>query len=215
MRSILLTCLSFISTLIYAGGEWITDSESGCKLWNSDPERNELSYYRGKCVNGKAQGKCTTGWSNDETISYTQLYIGEYKNGVENGEGTLQEFDNEARTTRFYKGKFKNGRKHGNGTYQIHEKGQIVLQYEGYFEDDEINSGKLIYYNDEKQTKQYDGDFNIEYAPHGEGTEIDTKGNKYTGSFQNGKKHGKGEFTSPDGNSYKGLWENGVRIKIF
>ncbi|MCW5210304.1 hypothetical protein VU03_00860 [Desulfobulbus sp. N3] len=50
---------------------------------------------------------------------------------------------------------------------------------------------------------------------HGTGVMFYTNGDKYSGSWSNGKRHGKGTYTFKDGTTYKGIWENGKRIQIF
>lgn len=45
----------------------------------------------------------------------------------------------------------------------------------------------------------------------GEGTKTYTDGNKYQGSFKNGKRHGQGKFKWPSGAMYDGTWVDGKR----
>ncbi|MEZ4911072.1 MAG: hypothetical protein R2774_09435 [Saprospiraceae bacterium] len=45
----------------------------------------------------------------------------------------------------------------------------------------------------------------------GEGTKTYSNGNKYQGTFKNGKRHGQGKFKWPSGAMYDGLWVDGKR----
>lgn len=52
---------------------WITDKDSGCKVWNPLPKPNETISYRGECKNGKAHGKGTLIWFQDGRRAGTDI----------------------------------------------------------------------------------------------------------------------------------------------
>ena len=47
---------------------------------------------------------------------------------------------------------------------------------------------------------------------HGEGTYIDTYGNKYSGTWDNNLLQGFGTYVGADKNIYKGNWKDGKRV---
>ena len=70
-------------------------------------------------------------------------YVGEYKDGIPNGQGTITWSDG-----RKYVGEFKDGKKHGQGTYTWSDGGKYV----GEFKDGEFwngteydKNGKFLY----------------------------------------------------------------------
>lgn len=116
------------------------------------------------------------------------LYIGEFKNGIQNGNGILYSTKYEGKYLNgkysngklyygngdYYIGPFKNGKKEGKGE-EYYKNGK--LKYKGKFEDDkyEDDDGKFYYEN----------------------------GEVYTGQFQKGRIFGKGYKTDNDGKKIK------------
>lgn len=51
-------------TLTAHAGEpaWIVDENTGCQVWDNDPQPNESIHWSGACVNGAAQGKGVVQW---------------------------------------------------------------------------------------------------------------------------------------------------------
>lgn len=80
-----LFCLLFFSSLSFAG-EWISDSSSGCKVWNANPQPNETVTWSGGCnSNQQAQGQGVLTWREGSTTS--ERYEGEMNNGKPHGFG--------------------------------------------------------------------------------------------------------------------------------
>lgn len=63
--------------------EWIADSKTGCKVWNSSPKPNETISWSGDCKIGLVQG-----WG---VYTYTDgnRYVGEFKDNKVDGTGVL------------------------------------------------------------------------------------------------------------------------------
>ncbi len=152
------------------------------------------------------------------TTNNVHQYIGDYNNGVKDGNGIIiftngdkyeGEFQNDLlhgfgeysyKSGHFFTGYFKKGRKNGNGTY-ININGS---QYIGEFKYDLMHGkGKLIF----SEIESYEGDFrfnNIE----GIGKYYYKNGSIYEGEFKNWRKEGNGKISYTDGRSYKGEFKN-------
>jgi hypothetical protein len=66
---------------------WITDKKTGCKVWNPSPQSNEAIEWSGPCKNGLADGEGTLQWTQNGKPS--DRYVGEYHAGKRNGHGTV------------------------------------------------------------------------------------------------------------------------------
>jgi hypothetical protein len=66
---------------------WITDSKTGCKVWNPAPQARETIRWSGRCDAGYAQGKGTLQWY--ENGKPGDRYVGEYQGGKRNGHGVV------------------------------------------------------------------------------------------------------------------------------
>ena len=111
-------------------GAFITDGNTGCKVWNPNPKSVETIVWSGSCVNGLAQGHGKLQWlQNDKTYETDEgewssgrqvghgsqawplgRYDGEIVNSEPNGQGVLT-----LKTAR-YDGDFRNGKPNGFGT---------------------------------------------------------------------------------------------------
>ena len=125
------------------------------------------SKYVGEYRNGMRNGQGNYTWPNGNT------YMGEFKDGTLNGMG-INTYKNGSK----YVGEYKNGRRNGQGTF-IDSNG---TKYIGEFKDGKEN---------------------------GHGTLIYTSGNKYVGEFKDRYPHGQGTLTYSDGTKESGLWKNG------
>ena len=170
-------------------------------------------YYQGKlCEEGNIKP--------DEATTYT----GTVYNDQPFGHGHLKADD----ASFEYKGEFlKLGIKHGFGHFQNKEEG---FNYEGHFEDDEIQGeGKFtnltkdsegVYkgffikgelnckqgtFESEDRTRTYRGGFK-DGKFHGAGQLSDTKIGEYNGNFQEGFFSGTGFMKYTSGESYEGQW---------
>jgi hypothetical protein len=66
---------------------WISDAQSGCKIWDPAPEPNETVRWSGKCENGYATGDGVLQWY--ENGRPGDRYEGEYQGGKRNGHGVV------------------------------------------------------------------------------------------------------------------------------
>jgi S1-C subfamily serine protease len=121
-------------------------------------------------------------------------YVGELKDGLPNGRGTLIYANGNT-----YVGEFKDGNKHGQGKYSYVNGDKYVGAFrEGKFH----GQGTLSSTNG-----SYEGEFVDGYAE-GQGTVIYPNGNKYVGHFWNHKRDGFGTLTYADGGSYEGEFKH-------
>ena len=67
------------SDIFAAEAGWITDSKSGCKVWNPSPQPNETITYEGECKDNIANGHGTVTW---------------FENGAQNGSPQTGNFVN-------------------------------------------------------------------------------------------------------------------------
>ena len=148
-------------------------------------------------------------------------YVGEFKNGKQDGQGTLTFSSGST-----YVGEFKVGKRHGQAVY-THFNG---TKYVGEYRDDKQNGKGTATYSD---GSTYVGGFKNSKR-NGKGTWTYANGNKYLGEAKNGLKHGQGTFiwsnrakyigewkddyqngqgtfTWPDGSKYVGEWRGGPR----
>ena len=215
---------------------WITKTknflfwnyEHDDKLWCLSPHLKKCKNVKKYYENGDVyEGEVSFGEPNKKgkldftikEIPYT--YVGEFLNGIKEGNGNLFSKDNlfnydgDWKNDKYdgfgalldhgekYTGDFKEGKFHGIGNlYKLN--GDI---YEGEFYEGNIKKGKITYKNgDIFKGKFEDGKKSfgiIEY--------ID--GNKYEGYFESELYNGEGILTKKDGNEEKGIFKDGVLEK--
>jgi len=108
-------------------------------------------------------------------------FVGELKNGLMNGYGSLYEHNNE------YVGYFKNGKRHGYGKQICHLNG---WSYEGEWSHGEITGYGTFYCEFYKHIGQY-----ISGEANGHGTQVwHSDGARYEGKFINDMMNGKGAY---------------------
>ena len=210
---------------------WITKTknflfwnyEHDRKLWNLSPHlkkcKNITKYYEnGDIYEGEvAFGEPNKSGKLDFTIKeipYT--YVGEFSNGLKEGNGNLFSKDNqfnydgEWKNDKYegfgalfdhgekYTGDFKNGKFHGNGNlYKLNGDA-----YEGEFFEGKIKKGKITF----KSGDFYEGEFENGIF-NGKGTYKYKNGDIFKGKFLEGKKKfGNLEFA--EGGKYEGYFEN-------
>ena len=145
-------------------------------------------------------------------------YVGEIKDGVRHGEGTMTFPDGRAK----YVGQFKVGRQHGEGTWTFANGTGYVGQFrDGYphgfgkatLADGTILDGRLwafIASDVDGYIVGVDAQAN-EVSPtvaNGRGSIVWPEGDYYTGEIKDGKRHGEGTFTFEHGNTYVGQWKD-------
>ena len=131
-----------------------------------------------------------------QTFADGSKYVGEFKDGKSNGQGTYTWADGHK-----YVGEFKDDKINGQGTFTLDD-GQ---KYVGEFKDDMLNGQGT--YTSAKGDK-YVGEFK-DGKRNGQGTFTSAKGDKYVGEFKDDKINGQGTFTLADGNKYVGEWKDG------
>ena len=136
-----------------------------------DSESYENGAYIGEWKNGK--------WNGQGTFTYNDgvKYVGEFKDYYFHGQGSFTNPDNGS----YYIGEWKYGKYHGQGTVQT-SSGQI---YAG-----EWSNGVMS----------------------GQGTYTYLNGDKYTGGFRDGEFHGKGVISYANGEYYTGQFINNQLI---
>jgi hypothetical protein len=154
---------------------WIADVRTGCKVWDSVPVHNESVTWAGVCQNGIAQGRGTLQWFQDGKP--TDRYEGGLLDGKRSGKGVYTYVAGDR-----YEGEFHDDKRNGQGI-SINTSG---TRYEGAFRDD-------------KET--------------GQGVMTWPDGAHYEGNFVDGTRTGQGVFTSRNGDHKEGLWRNGDFIE--
>jgi hypothetical protein len=156
--------------------------------WHNCTGRSDLSSgdrYVGEFRNGKRNGQGTYTWANGNR------YVGEFVNDKIEGQGTFT-FKDGAK----YVGPFHNEKRNGRGTYSW-ANGNV---YVGEFVNDKIEGfGTFNFGNGNK----YVGPFRNE-TRNGRGTFTWKDGNMYVGDFVDDKMHGQGVFTFANGEKYVG-----------
>lgn len=110
IKKIIFSILLLCSVCAFAGGEWIADAKTGCKVWNANPSPSESISWSGACANGNATGSGTVQWYlNGKPDS---RYEGEYRDGHINGKGTHVSANGNR-----YEGEYRDDQFNGKGTY--------------------------------------------------------------------------------------------------
>jgi len=126
-------------------GAWVTDSKSGCQVWDPNPQLDETVNWSGSCVNGYAAGPGKAQWSKGNVLIETDE--GEWRDGRQGGKG-LQTWP-----TGRYEGELANGEPNGRGILTLKK-----LRYEGEFRDGKPNgAGTLAEGNETIQGAWKDG----------------------------------------------------------
>ena len=167
---------------------WITTSKN-FKYWNFEHEPNlwTLSEHLGSI------GDVSKYYENGDH------YLGDMKNGLPDGNGTLNTILDGMGYT--YIGQFKNGKKNGKGNLSSKDN---KYNYDGGWRDDKKSGvGTLFDYGD-----KYTGDFKDDkYC--GNGTLCGKNGEIYECEFKDGKPDGLGRVTLLNGDVYTGNFVKG------
>ena len=129
-------------------------------------------------------------------------YVGEFKNGNFDGQGTYV-FANGER----YVGEFKNNRTNGIGTYVFVNGDVYVGEFKnGYFD----GQGTYTYsYSGQNSGHKYVGEFKNDKR-NGIGTYTFPDGERYVGQWKNDDYNGQGTFFYLDGTKDEGIWKDSV-----
>ncbi len=148
------------------------------------------STYVGEFKDGKANGQGTF------TGSDGSKYVGEFIDDRQNGQGTETYANGDK-----YVGGYKDGKKHGQGTYTWANGSKYVG---GYKDGKRHGQGTYTWTDGDKYVGGYkDG------KRHGQGTFTKSDGSKYVGEFIDDRQNGQGTYTFPNGERWVGEWENG------
>ena len=130
-------------------------------------------------------------------------YIGEFKNHVRDGKGTIYYNKNDIYHRDRYEGEWKNNLMEGKGALYWNSKSR----YEGDWKNGKREGKGILYYN---KNDKYEGDYKDDKM-NGKGTYYWSNGNRYEGEWKNDKKEGKGVFYWNGGDKYEGYWKDDKR----
>ena len=151
--------------------------------------------YEGQVKDGKAYGKGTKRWPNDE-----EIYEGDFFDNKMHGVGTYKWSNGQ-----IYQGEFRNGQRCGEGTMRW-TNGEV---YSGHWKNDKSEGyGKLRWPDGET----YEGEWKDDKR-NGHGVRKYKNGQIYDGNWKDNNMHGDGVMILPGGLRVKGKWEDGNLIK--
>lgn len=151
---------------------WIQDGRTGCKARNPAPQPRESIAWSGACPNGIAEGPGVLQWFDDGRP--TDRYEGELRDGWENGRGIAISTLIADR----YDGEWRDGWRHGQGVYSF------------------------------ANGDRYEGDW-FEGLRTGQGTMVWADGARYEGEWLDGKPNGQGVYLDAADASFSGNWSRG------
>ena len=153
------------------------------------------SIYVGEFKDGKYNGQGTLTTANGDK------YVGEWRDGKHHGYGTLIYSDGTN-----YVGEWRDGKHHGYGTYAYADGNKYAGNHKDglYF-----GQGTLTLANGDKYVGEYRDD-----KLNGQGTYTFANGNKYVGEFKDNKRNGQGtEYASNGSIINQGVWANGIFVR--
>ena len=151
---------------------WIEDGKTGCRIRNPAPQPRESVTWSGDCPNGIAEGAGVLQWFDDSRP--TDRYEGEMRDGWENGRGIATSTVIADR----YDGEWREGWRHGRGVYDF------------------------------ATGDRYEGDW-FEGLRTGRGTMVWADGARYEGEWLNSKPNGQGVYTDMADAVFSGTWAAG------
>ncbi len=173
---------------------WTADSRTGCKVWNANPEPNDIVTWSGSCVNGFASGRGVAQFFQmGKPVEKTE---GEYRNGKRHGHAILSFPDGSS-----YDGQWQDDKFNGWGVAKYTD----GMRYEGEFRNDKRHGQGIAEYPD---GITYQGEFRNNRR-HGRGTMIYPEGGRFDGQWNDDKPSGPGTLVTADGQIFSGHWSNG------
>jgi hypothetical protein len=124
------TCFPPLTHPSFAG-DWISESRTGCRVWNPNPTAKESVSWSGSCKDGFAEGAGEVQWFRNG-LPY-ERDEGEWRRGRQVGHG-LQVWP-----TGRYEGDVRDGVPHGRGVLSFGE-----ARYEGEFSDGKPNGAGTL-----------------------------------------------------------------------
>jgi hypothetical protein len=154
-------------------------------------------------------------------------FVGAFNNGKANGPGVVTITPIDGGEENVYEGNFVNGKAHGAGAFLFHFQQQFVFQYEGEYDSGrlingsfkylcftlegqgKIQDGQIVKYGtiDFAETKSpgnYEGAWDANMCPHGQGKLKFEDGRSFEGEFVNGACAALGLIVYPNGNVFEG-----------
>lgn len=112
-----------------SGAEWLKDPDSGCAVFNIDPQPNKSIRWSGPCVDGYAEGRGVLMWQDGSggNVTYRRgklngrfayawkngfHYLGDWVDGKRHGQGALTWPEGDR-----YEGGWANGKRDGQGVF--------------------------------------------------------------------------------------------------
>lgn len=156
-------------------------------------------------------------------------FVGEHKNNVPHGYGTM--YFSAADSRKSYEGHWNNGAFEGEGT-MVWRNGERYVgewymgcrhgfgihyynngaRYEGYWLNDKRDgNGKFTYAQTDGNRLSYEGQW-LNDVEHGSGLILWNNGDSYSGGFKGGKRHGRGVCTFANGDKFEGTYEDDKRV---
>jgi len=203
---------------------------------NCQIDRNGF-LYKGKCINGKANGYGQMISNEKNLYDFYEKYDGQFKNGKPHGQGKFQYSKNS-----FYEGQFQNGESHGKGVFVFEYANKVYrgefkngyrhglgsttidgkLFEKGEFDRNALKKGLKHMYSGSKYKYSgsiYKGEFFDGY-PSEVGTAKYVNGDTYSGQWRGGNCHGKGMYIRNNGRVIEGtfyfgdyVYNNQIKIK--
>lgn len=151
---------------------WIQDTKTACRIRNPAPQPRETVTWSGACPNGIAEGIGVLQWFDDDRPS--DRYEGELRDGWENGRGIATS----TVIADHYDGEWRDGWRHGQGVYDF------------------------------ANGDRYEGDW-FEGLRTGRGTMVWADGARYEGGWLDGRPNGQGTYTDAADAVFSGTWSRG------
>lgn len=148
------------------------------------------------------QGICKTGNCQDgfgELVSEVGRYVGKFKDGKFDGQGTMY-----YASGGYYKGGFSEGMREGRGTYIWSDNSKYIGSWKN---NQKHGVGSMHYQNKSRYEGQWYQD-----QRHGKGSMYYPNGEHYIGDWSYNSQTGKGTLYKTNGQKQTGIWENG-RLK--
>lgn len=151
---------------------WIEDAKTGCRIRNPAPQPRETVTWSGACPNGIAEGTGILQWFDDDRPS--DRYEGELRDGWENGQGVATSTVIADR----YEGQWRDGWRHGQGIYTFANGDR----YEGnWFEGLRAGQGTMVW----EDGARYEGEW-LDGKPNDQGVYVDAADAVFSGTWSRG-----------------------------
>ncbi len=151
---------------------WIEDAKTGCRIRSPAPQPRETVTWSGACPNGIAEGTGILQWFDDDRPS--DRYEGELRDGWENGRGVATSTVIADR----YEGQWRDGWRHGQGIYTFANGDR----YEGHwFEGLRAGQGTMVW----EDGARYEGEW-LDGKPNDQGVYVDAADAVFSGTWSRG-----------------------------